>query len=156
MPQAIRISNHLAQPGLMDGSNTSITDILDTEPQIYSGLANRNTIPITKVTLHPDAHHSRLKMPSTEPSKIHSTTGTQAGEHPIPSTRTSNVTEHWSPQLRPDLSEHLLQYEEYPDLTAAGEEWAFQGVDMAFFDSIMRSTIDERNEDAERIRPVAP
>lgn len=31
---------------------------------------------------------------------------------------------------------------EYPDLAAATEDWAFQGVDMTFFDNIMRSTRD--------------
>ncbi|ROV95704.1 hypothetical protein VMCG_07580 [Cytospora schulzeri] len=37
----------------------------------------------------------------------------------------------------------LLQQEEYPGLAARGEDWAFQGVDMAFFESLMRSAGSE-------------
>ncbi|KAJ4298039.1 hypothetical protein N0V90_005938 [Kalmusia sp. IMI 367209] len=38
------------------------------------------------------------------------------------------------------LSDPTLQLDTYPEMTAAGEDWAFQGVDLAFFDSLMRST----------------
>ncbi|KAF2813562.1 uncharacterized protein BDZ99DRAFT_438821 [Mytilinidion resinicola] len=52
-------------------------------------------------------------------------------------------------QLQNGFSDPLLQQGEYPGLTAGGEDWAFQGVDMAFFDSLMRSTGNEGGEDAE-------
>ncbi|ETS76234.1 hypothetical protein PFICI_11621 [Pestalotiopsis fici W106-1] len=37
------------------------------------------------------------------------------------------------------VADHLMPYEPYPGLAAPGEDWAFQGVDMAFFDSLMRN-----------------
>ena len=45
-----------------------------------------------------------------------------------------------------DLLESLLQQAEYPGLTAVREEWAFQGVVMVFFDTLMRFD-NEVNED---------
>ncbi|KAB5539431.1 hypothetical protein GE09DRAFT_317901 [Coniochaeta sp. 2T2.1] len=39
-----------------------------------------------------------------------------------------------------DLPEPLFEHEIYPELAAVGEDWAFHGVDMAFFDSLMRSS----------------
>jgi hypothetical protein len=36
-----------------------------------------------------------------------------------------------------------LDYEGYPELAACSDEWAFQGVDLAFFDSLMRNTAQE-------------
>ncbi|KAI4254306.1 MAG: hypothetical protein LQ352_003162 [Teloschistes flavicans] len=52
-------------------------------------------------------------------------------------------------QLQNDSSDPLLGYGEYPEIAAGGEDWAFQGVDMAFFESLMRSTENERNEGAD-------
>ncbi|ORY63941.1 uncharacterized protein BCR38DRAFT_466020 [Pseudomassariella vexata] len=57
----------------------------------------------------------------------------------------SNGTNEMAIQIAP--SDPLLQQGEYPGLTAGGEDWAFQGVDMAFFDSLMSSAGDEGNED---------
>lgn len=37
------------------------------------------------------------------------------------------------------LSDPLQQYNEWPGLAAGSEDWAFQGVDLAFFESLMRS-----------------
>jgi hypothetical protein len=55
------------------------------------------------------------------------------------STGANNVaTTYLTPQFQDDLSDSLLTHEEYPELAAVGEDWAFQGVDMALFDSLMR------------------
>jgi hypothetical protein len=40
------------------------------------------------------------------------------------------------------LTRPPVSQSEYPELAAGGEDWAFQGVDMAFFESIMRSHTD--------------
>ncbi|KAH8668696.1 hypothetical protein BX600DRAFT_435219 [Xylariales sp. PMI_506] len=53
-----------------------------------------------------------------------------------------------SPSLSP-ISHSLLQQNEYPHITAGVDNWAFQGVDMAFFDSLMRGTTDYGNEGSE-------
>lgn len=47
------------------------------------------------------------------------------------------------------MSEALLQQYEYPLLTAGVDDWAFQGVDMAFFDSLMRGAGDDGNDGPE-------
>ncbi|MCJ1312677.1 hypothetical protein MMC25_006353 [Agyrium rufum] len=38
------------------------------------------------------------------------------------------------------LSHSILEHDIYPGLAAGVEDWAFQGVDLAFFESLMRST----------------
>jgi hypothetical protein len=65
-----------------------------------------------------------------------------------PVTSSNEVATHFTPQLQNGLSE-LWQYGEYPELAAGAEYWAFQGVDAAFFESLMRSTGNERDKDAE-------
>ena len=85
---------------------------------------------------------------------------------PLPTPTYSNVEEHTTalsvpvvsanpiasqnlPPLRDSLADPLWQYAEEPDLAAGGEDWALQGVDMAFFENLMRSTQNETNEDIE-------
>ncbi|KAH6984360.1 hypothetical protein BKA56DRAFT_314895 [Ilyonectria sp. MPI-CAGE-AT-0026] len=76
----------------------------------------------------------------------------QGAEASIPSTDVIDGASQFAPQLQNGLSELLLQHGDYPGLTAGGEDWAFQGVDMAFFDSLMRSTGSEGNKDVEWTR----
>jgi hypothetical protein len=64
------------------------------------------------------------------------------------STGANNVTTTYlTPQFQNDLSGSLWQHEEYPELAAVGADWAFQGVDMAFFDSLMGTAGNEGNKD---------
>jgi hypothetical protein len=51
------------------------------------------------------------------------------------------------PQLSTASTELLLQ-NEYPTMTAGADEWAFQGVDMAFFDILLRDSADFGSESA--------
>lgn len=43
------------------------------------------------------------------------------------------------------MYEPIFQQGNNHEIAAGGEDWAFQGVDMAFFDSLMRSTVDVDN-----------
>jgi hypothetical protein len=45
----------------------------------------------------------------------------------------------------PQMVVPFLEQFEYPVLTAGAEDWAFQGVDLAFFDSLMRGTENDGN-----------
>ncbi|KAI5861395.1 hypothetical protein GGS23DRAFT_598549 [Durotheca rogersii] len=63
---------------------------------------------------------------------------------------TDNIATDFPSLLQDSRSNTLLPYCDYPGLAAGGEDWAFQGVDMAFFESLMRSVDNEGNEDAER------
>jgi hypothetical protein len=47
------------------------------------------------------------------------------------------------------MSETFLQQYECPPLTAGVEDWAFQGVDMAFFDNLMRGAGDDGEDGTE-------
>lgn len=95
--------------------------------------------------------YSYLEAPSMVSPKVSDTHETlaQGAEASIPSTGVIDGASQFAPQLQNGLSELLLQHGEYPGLTAGGEDWAFQGVDMAFFDSLMRSTGNEGNKDVE-------
>jgi hypothetical protein len=50
-----------------------------------------------------------------------------------------------TPQYQSIVSDNLLQQDQGPGLTAGMDDWAFQGVDMAFFDSLMKG-VDEYND----------
>ena len=52
------------------------------------------------------------------------------------------------------LYEPMLQCGGYHEIAAGGEDWAFQGVDMAFFESLMRSTSDAVSEITKRDHKV--
>lgn len=65
---------------------------------------------------------------------------------PVPATGASEAALHFEPQFQNGSSDTLLQHGEYPGLVADGEDWAFQGVDLAFFESLMRSARSEGTE----------
>ncbi|KZL84313.1 zn 2cys6 transcription factor, partial [Colletotrichum incanum] len=52
-------------------------------------------------------------------------------------------------QTPSSTSEVFLQQCEYPIATAGVDDWAFQGIDMAFFDSLMRGAEDDGNDGPE-------
>lgn len=55
--------------------------------------------------------------------------GFTVAEHVVPFSATSFSNAQWSS-------------EEYPDMAANANDWAFQGVDRAFFDSLMSNNKD--------------
>jgi hypothetical protein len=61
----------------------------------------------------------------------------------------ATVDATFAPQFPSSVSDALLQQYQYPELTAGVEDWAFQGVDMAFIDSLMRGAGDGENGDGE-------
>ncbi|KAF2122084.1 hypothetical protein BDV96DRAFT_562891 [Lophiotrema nucula] len=63
----------------------------------------------------------------------------------VPSTLPHTVSETYTSLSAPDPS---WGYDVYPDLAAGSEDWAFQGVDLHFFESLMRGTENEGNENA--------
>ncbi|RDW59963.1 hypothetical protein BP6252_13050 [Coleophoma cylindrospora] len=72
----------------------------------------------------------------------------QLEETSIPSTGADDIATCFAPQVQNGLSDNS-QHEEYPGLAAGGDDWAFQGVDMAFFDNLMRSAGNEGNKDSD-------
>ena len=61
----------------------------------------------------------------------------------------NDVATHLALQHQNRLSDPPWENGEYPELAAGGEDWAFQGIDLAFFESLIRSTGTEGNEGAE-------
>lgn len=75
--------------------------------------------------LSAEQHHQRQQQPQKQ-------TVLYDNPHPVlgPSTRYSPATGL--------IEDPLLQQYPYPGLAASADDWAFQGVDMAFFDSLMK------------------
>ena len=48
-----------------------------------------------------------------------------------------NMAAQYASSFQPSLPDPLLPQTEYPGLAAGSDDWAFQGVDLAFFDSLM-------------------
>lgn len=133
--QATATTNYLARLQVVNRSSTTSKDTLHAEPQMRpSGLAGPSGMPNVEVLTQVDAGYGHIETP---PMMSQEDTGAY------------DVATHFAPQLQNGLSDPLLQHGESPELAAGGDDWAFQGVDMAFFDSLMRSAGDEGNEDAE-------
>jgi hypothetical protein len=67
------------------------------------------------------------------------------------STHSNTTADNTMPTNVPETSfyeglPNPMQYEQYPDLAAGGADWPFQGVDMAFFDSLMSAVGNQGNE----------
>lgn len=73
----------------------------------------------------------------------------QSGTFSIPANGANDVATHLALQHENRLSDPLWEHEEYPGLAAGGEDWAFQGIDLAFFDSLTRSSGNEGDEGVE-------
>ncbi|KAF8850829.1 hypothetical protein BDZ45DRAFT_632505 [Acephala macrosclerotiorum] len=146
-PQATATVNRLARSQVVDRSST-------TTQMHASGLARASGISTVEVMTRVDAGYCHVEAPSMTSHEVpdgYAKTHAQPGELSIPCTGANDVTTHFAPQFQNgfyDPYDPLLQHAEYPELAAVGEDWAFQGVDMAFFDSLMRSTGNEGNEDA--------
>lgn len=97
--------------------------------------------------LDPRSAFPNMTATSTTIPNIHARTQTQPEVLPTPDTNLGNPLHSQDPQI--GLSEALLSPDQYPGLAAGTEDWALQGVDLAFFDSLMRSSGNEESEAAE-------
>ncbi len=68
-------------------------------------------------------------------------------QHPLQSAATttnhadaSQQTHPFEPQFPSEITQVLNEHYQYPALTAGLEDWAFQGVDLAFFENLMKGT----------------
>ncbi|RFU30530.1 hypothetical protein B7463_g5825, partial [Scytalidium lignicola] len=148
-PQATTTTNRPAQTQVMDRASTITSKSLHAGSQMRSSeLAGPSGIPNIEAMTSVDASYGHVEAPSMM-SDTYARTQTQIGTLPIPATGANDVATHFAPQPQNCLSDPLLQQGDYPGLAAGTEDWAFQGVDMAFFESLMRSTGNEENEGAD-------
>lgn len=99
-------------------------------------LINPDIISSTDSTSH---NATTSLSPSQGLSEVYAINHSQIGSLP---TDIDEITTHLAPQHPFSVSSPLWYDGEYPELAAAGDNWAFQGVDMAFFDSLMRSDVN--------------
>lgn len=59
---------------------------------------------------------------------------------------TPSISQNPTPKLHNFYHDPFLRHDGYPELADRAEDWAFQGVDMTFFDSLMRSGGSEETE----------
>ena len=96
---------------------------------------DKREAPLQRLPLHPaePAVVQRHDVASDEPS--------MASSHALD-------THDFAPQYPSAINEALQDNYVYPGLTAGLDEWAFQGVDMAFFDALTRRTGLEATEES--------
>ncbi|KAK2809847.1 hypothetical protein FQN50_003488 [Emmonsiellopsis sp. PD_5] len=140
-------TTHQAAPPQVDRFCTTTTtssnfEPLHADPQLrLSSLANSSPIPHLS-TLSPSTNN-------TSPDAIHSTalslnapslqaTNTAASHEPTTSFGYQQQCQNTLSDPGLSLTRSPLSQGDYPELAAGGEDWAFQGVDMAFFEDIMR------------------
>jgi hypothetical protein len=102
------------------------------------------TSPSKKVT-EAESYMGRPENFSGSSINLDPTTPVNTGEEitepfSFPLATANDMTSNIPAQLQNYSEDPLLHQDDYPGLTAPGEDWAFQGVDMAFFDSLMRIT----------------
>ena len=133
-------TNPPAQSHMADRSSTSRTETPYPEHRMHhSALTGYSTAPSVEGTIPVESSYARVGAlgitPDTTP-----TSQEQWGTFLIPANGTNGDAPHSTHQFQSALSDPLLEHGEYPGLAAGGEDWAFQGVDSAFFESLMRST----------------
>ncbi|KAF2092921.1 hypothetical protein NA57DRAFT_49388 [Rhizodiscina lignyota] len=146
-PRATATANRSLQLQVVDKSSTTSTD----PPKHPSGLGESGGIPDVRMMTPVTTSHCQFEAPSRmsqEGPDIYAGTQVQSGESSIPAAGPKDIATHCPPQLQNSLSDPFSQPGEYPGLIAGGEDWAFQGVDMAFFESLMRTTGNEGENDA--------
>ncbi|KAL4895643.1 hypothetical protein BDV59DRAFT_142053 [Aspergillus ambiguus] len=99
--------------------------------------------PTRQQTMRRDALLSVTSSNSTHPSGSSSTANTPNSSFPVADTAASHeftapFAHHPEQQCQNTFPPSLMQGE-YSELAGSGEDWALQGVDMAFFESFMRN-----------------
>jgi hypothetical protein len=152
-PQVATMNSRVWQSQVADRASTTSTDTLHTESVIHPTKIVGSDVSLNAgVMTQVDASYGHIEtsqmMPHAKPD-TYAKMQARLVELSMPSTTRSDLPELYSPQLEDGLSYPLLHHEEYPGLMAGGEDWAFQGVDMAFFDSLIGSAGDEDNENVD-------
>ncbi|KGO63027.1 Polyketide synthase, KR [Penicillium expansum] len=97
------------------------------DPLRHGGVVEPHEMPNAEVIKPPvDARCDRLEMSSMSPN-------------PLTATGTYGSVSNSVPQINTLFSDSFFQN---PGLTAGGQDWAFQGVDMAFFDNLINNVLD--------------
>ena len=142
-------TNRPAQTQMVDRPSTARTEAPYAELQMrHSALARSSMIPDIDGTIPAEASYGPVEtLPIT--SDTYPKNQGQWGTFLIPTHGTNGDAPHPMHQFQSDLSDPLLEHGEPPGLAAGAEDWAFQGVDSAFFESLMRSTGNTDNGGAE-------
>lgn len=136
--QASTATNRPAQSQLLNNLSTVNPEIADAETQMNSiRLGGPCGVPNVQTTTN--AGYGYDEAPSVMPDTC-SRTRAQLETFPISA---SDVAPAFAMQ---NFCDPFTHQGEYLGLAAGVEDWAFQGVDLAFFESIMRTGGNERNE----------
>ena len=139
-------TNRQGQSQIVDRSDHARTESFFTggAQMRPSALPGPGKFPSVEVITPVRADYGQVEALSNMSSNNHAKTHGQLETFPIPTNCVNDdAASHFALQLQNGLSDSLLEHGEYPGLTAGGDDWAFQGVDMAFFESLMRSTGNE-------------
>ncbi|KAF7555320.1 hypothetical protein G7046_g6584 [Stylonectria norvegica] len=97
------------------------------------------------------ANHANLNFGAGSPVPDQSLDGTSSNiakqpqqtaskQDPVAQLHGIQAQTSFAPQFPSEINDTLQQEYLYPGLTAGADDWAFQGVDMAFFDNLMRGS----------------
>lgn len=111
-------------------------------PQIFDG-PHRPLDAQSRITVRNGSGHFE---PPVMMHEVFGTTQAQPGALSMPISDADYCATNSAPQHTADMTDPALRQGEYPGLAAGMEDWAFQGVDLAFFDSLMRTTANDGNE----------
>ncbi|KAH7121876.1 C6 zinc finger domain-containing protein [Dactylonectria estremocensis] len=126
-------------PGDITTTSATCVSMCDDTVDRPNGSFSTHTLPLEPSPFG-DAESGKA-FASQQPQK---TTPTSPAEAQLP---TSQPHQAFAPQFQSAITDALHQQYLYPGLTAGVDDWAFQGVDMSFFDSLMRGSGAENAAD---------
>jgi hypothetical protein len=144
-PESALGLHHLVQSQVEHRPRVLNSESLQSGPLMQAGrVGHSSSIPNVEIMALGNARCPDIEATSivSPPESDSHETRTPAGwgTCPTPATHLDDALTQFTPPLQTCLSESLLQQDEFPGITAGGDDWAFQGVDMAFFETLMRST----------------
>ena len=148
------ISKEMARP---EANGTTPRHHAQSQVNYRSSINSAETLPLESRAQHSRPNYFASMTPAgaglshrNEPSTMSHTypnTPSQAGTDPTSAPSVNDTAAFNSTQtVQNDFFDSSWQHEEYPGLAAGAEDWAFQGIDSAFFDTLLRSNGNETNE----------
>ncbi|KAF2124244.1 C6 zinc finger domain-containing protein [Dothidotthia symphoricarpi CBS 119687] len=140
-PQATSTTtNYPSQPQGVNASTSVSLETLHSRPQMHSSeLAGPSVVPNPETITPLNASYGHIEAPPMMSARNHAHVETL----PTLDTGADDANTHFTAQPQYSLCDPLPQPGEYPELAAGTDDWAFQGVDLAFFESLIRSSRNE-------------
>jgi hypothetical protein len=135
----LEVPNRLSQSSVVYGSDSASTG---TPPDVYTELPNCSSRTVrpgdyesVQVTAPVETSYNQF-----ESSDLYARSQAQLNTSSMLGHGANDLSAQFDPQLQNAYPDSLLQQEDLPEIVAGADDWAFQGVDWTFFETLMRGS----------------